>query len=245
MISDIERCSNHQNDIDSCHKDICNVLYKEMDAFLLLKDTNKKIRKKFKYYKPYWNDHLSELWRNMRDKEKLFRLHKNNSRSLNYLYSDFKESQRVFDRELRKAERTYNRGLAIEIESVHTTNPREFWKYICSLGPRKEKTLPLKVYTGNNNTEITSDINAVLSTWKEAFSNLYNKPICVSDENEYIELCNKKVHLENQMGLEGYSENVYINEAISLDELEYVINKLKLHKAVGLDEIPNEVLRGT
>ena len=65
----------------------------------------------------------------------------------------------------------------------------------------EEKTLPLKMYTGDN-SKITSNINIVLSTWKEAFSGLYNKPTCVSDDNEYTEMCNKKVYLENQMGLE-------------------------------------------
>ena len=44
----------------------------------------------------------------MRNKEKEYNLHKYNRIRTEQLYHDFKNSQKIFDKELRKAERKYN-----------------------------------------------------------------------------------------------------------------------------------------
>ena len=243
LIADIEHCRNQQSEIDLHYKNLCDTLFKEMDTFLKIDSSKRRSRKKFKYHKPYWNDNLTKLWCNMRDKENQFRLNRHRGKVSNNWYFDFKESQRLFDKELRKAERTYNRGLCIEIENVDVTNPREFWKYISSLGPRKKKDIPLNVYATENKDEIVMNIDKVLSTWKEDFSCLYNKPEHNIEDREYIDMCNTKERLEKQMDEPSYSENVYVNGEITFEEVEGVINKLKMHKAVGLDKIPNEVIR--
>ena len=45
------------------------------------------------------------------------------------------------------------------------------------------------------------------------------------------------------MEVPGYDENIYLNKAISYDEIERVVKNLKLRKAVGIDKIPNEILK--
>ena len=45
------------------------------------------------------------------------------------------------------------------------------------------------------------------------------------------------------MEVPGCDENIYLNKAISYDEIERVVKNLKLRKAVGIDKIPNEILK--
>ncbi len=40
-----------------------------------------------------------------------------------------------------------------------------------------------------------------------------------------------------------YVQNPKLNGPLSFNELEYMINKLKKNKSVGIDQIPNEVLK--
>ncbi len=40
-----------------------------------------------------------------------------------------------------------------------------------------------------------------------------------------------------------YVQNPELNSPLFFDELEYIINKHKKNKCVGIDQIPNEVLK--
>ncbi len=40
-----------------------------------------------------------------------------------------------------------------------------------------------------------------------------------------------------------YAQNPELNGPLSFDKLEYIINKLKKNRSVGIDQMPNEVLK--
>ncbi len=54
---------------------------------------------------------------------------------------------------------------------------------------------------------------------------------------------NLKQVSEAQMENPLYEENPGLNGPISYDEIEKIINKLKINKSSGIDQIPNEVLK--
>ena len=121
-----------------------------MDVLLKIETSSKKSRKKFKYHKPYCNEHLTALWKIMRIKEKEYNLHTYKRIRTEQLYYEFKSSQKIFDKELPKAERKYNRGFCINIEQFEENNPRSFWKHISALGPQTKKNIPMQARSLEN-----------------------------------------------------------------------------------------------
>ena len=64
---------------------------------------SKKTRKRLRKTKPYRNDELSSLWKNMHDKEKLF-LKTNNKHRRQFYSADFLTAHKTFDKCLRHFE---------------------------------------------------------------------------------------------------------------------------------------------
>ena len=129
------------------------------------------------------------------------------------------------------------------IDDICCKNPVDFWKYVKSLGPRKNCSIPLKVTIDN---EIVCDLNVVKDKWKHDFMCLYNPTSNAQveyDEEFYRDAKSTVQLLEHEMQTENYVENVYLNYTITMEELNNVVCKLKCKKATGADNIPNEVLK--
>ena len=58
--------------LDKMYKHTCDCFFKEMDKYLEIKNVNPKSHKLLKFSKPYWNDYLTVVWKNMCKHEKLF-----------------------------------------------------------------------------------------------------------------------------------------------------------------------------
>jgi hypothetical protein len=43
-----------------------------MDKYLMIKSGSKGKRKRFKYFKPFWNEELTDKWKYMKNKEKYY-----------------------------------------------------------------------------------------------------------------------------------------------------------------------------
>lgn len=78
----------------------------------------------------------------------------------------------AFDKTLRQTERAYRRSEAIEIETMSTNNPNEFWEKINKLGPRNDSTIPCEIADDSGN--VVRNEQEVLDRWKGDFENLYN-----------------------------------------------------------------------
>ena len=98
----------------------------------------------------------------------------------------FKWKQIIFDKALRNAERAYNRRFTDEVEELNTSDPQMLWSYINRLGPRKPKSIPLKVYDNNNTLSDDSDI--VLQKSRDDFQGPYTIPDTETDvfDNRFL-----------------------------------------------------------
>ena len=173
IIRNIELCRETQNNIDTVYDDFCSKLFKEMNANIPSFDCTKKTRKRYKYFKPYWNETLEHLWLDVRTKEKTFIEFHGERRIKNQFQHEFKLARNIFDKQLRTAERNHRRSLSIDIESVSTDNPHKFWDHIKHLGPKRKDTVPMEVY--NDDGTINTDSNFVFKKWSSDFENLYRK----------------------------------------------------------------------
>ncbi len=240
MIEIFHNCNNEQEQaqLDSNYQSFCDLLFQEIGTYLDLKGCCKNIRKKFNHHKPYWNEKRTKLWKAMRVDDRMFQRSPGTRLCKKLLYKRFVDCQNKFDRELRKARRTYNRGFCIELDNIDTSDPTQFWKYIKSLGTKTKKDIPMKVYHTN---ALTCDIGVVLDTWREEFSSLYNNDRQETDF--YAQSLRHKLLFQQRMEEPDYQENEYLNEPLSYDEVEKVFIKLQSNKAMGIDQIPNEILQ--
>ena len=230
-----------QSEIDTLYDSFCKSLFTELDESLGFRFVSKKSKKRFKNHKPYWNDNLLALWKNMVHAEKEFTRYRGQNRCFrNQLLRKHVSSQNIFDKELRAASRRYNKEKVNQIEEICVSNHNDFWSQIKSLGPRKQNSIPMTVRTHHG---ITSDKNAVLNKWKTDFSDLLNRK---NDNNFYDDdfydecMLNKRRLEENPI----LANNDYLlNANIRLAEVKKIVSKLKLRKACGIDFIPNEVLK--
>ena len=145
IIRSIELCRETQDNVDNLYDDFCNKLISEMDTNIPSLDCSKKTRKRYKHYKPYWDENLEGLWHNFHMKEKAFLRFQGDRYMKNRLRNDFKIARNIFVKQLRAAEREYKRSLAIDIEHVSTENPKIFWDHIKNLGPKRKGAVPMEV----------------------------------------------------------------------------------------------------
>ena len=242
IIVNIESNRETQSDVDTCYESLVKVILQEMKNKLPVFN-NDKNKKRFKNKKPFWNNELDVMWRNMHDKEILYRRYKGTQRQKNVLHTHYKEAMYKFDRHLRKCERTYKKGLMLETEVTCTNDPSRFWTGIKKLGPRKINHVPMEVY--NNTGEIEVDENIVLKKWENEFQSLYNlnETECNFDQEFLKRAKLHRVLLENNMDDPLFDSNVYLNANLTLDEVKKAVQKSKNRKATGCDDIPNEVLK--
>ena len=113
-----------------------------------------------------------------------------------------------------------------------------------NLGPNKKATshIPKSVTIDN---KLITDQNIVINKWFVDFSNLYSGP--QNDGDHDFRFYNKMIERlrtqELSMALPVYIENEYINKNISYTEIQNIVKQLKNQKAVGMDLLPNEIIK--
>ncbi len=245
-IAKLESINVNQENIDTAYVELCELLISEMDLYLDMGSANRKTRKKYKSNKPFWDQELTNLWLDMKNKSKLFNKSKKSLHSKNQCYHDFKNAQHAFDRTLRRKERKYKRDQLEHLDSVCTSDPKQFWEDLNNLGSRKPSVIPDKARQADGS--LSDNINDTLEIWKNDFSTLFSRPGYDKSNHEYTRLIDELRNRENsisQPDFEPENELMYdfLNEKILMLEIKKALNKLKLGKAVGLDNIPNEVLK--
>ena len=242
MINKLQLLKANQRELDSIYSDLCSKLFKEMDSQLKYTDASTKVKKKLKNSKPYWNSNLTELWKNMNKTEKIFLKYKGNCRrNKGLILNNFKLAQRTFDKELRRASRRYNMNVVNEIDELSAKNHKGFWAQLKKLGPQKRTQIPLKVKIGD---DIINDNNRVLSKWKDDFSKLLNQTGINSNFDDVFlnDALQDKERLEHELANDNVG-NENLNRAVTMEELLLVLSNLKIKKATGPDNIPNEILK--
>ena len=231
-----------QDTVNRYYNDLVACIFKEMEQYLpKIYGSGPRSNKRFKIKKPYWNENLKNLWTIMCQNEKNYLNYRGTNHVKQFLQNIFKESSKLFHRELRRAERNYNKATQNKIESICTDNPRQFWRYIKKLGPKYKPDIPEEVYDSDGN--VVTDINSVLSKWKSDYENLYKSDASLFDNDFYNQIVQLLNNVESRMNDPLYTSNYELNKNITADEVNFVIDKLKNNKSPGIDKIPNEVLK--
>ena len=234
-----------QNDIDILYEKVCTAIIDEMNENIVYKDitVGKKVRRKYKPDKPFWDDDLRLLWETMHEKEKQWCRYKGENKHTKQKFKiDFIYARKCFDKHLRLLERRYNRGLLVELDEVCTSNPTLFWNQLKNIGPKQSSKIPEEVMTGET---LITDQDTVLQSWRDDFSSLYNIPPESRnfDETHKNYCCASKEQMESNMLDPLYIPNQVLNKNFTFEEVKFHVTKSKNKKATGVDNIPYEVLK--
>jgi hypothetical protein len=186
--------------------------------------------------KPFWNNELKELWQNLCRKERLYL--KAHGSDRNRIKHEFKAAQKLFDKTYRRTERRFHKEKLTELENLSTDDPNKFWKCIKNLGPKKKNEIPMEVY--DENGDIVYETHRVLDTWKLEYSKLFCLRSAEGEfDDNFLESCKSDMPNVNTT----YEVFEGLNENISESEIIKIVSKLKNNKAVGIDNLPNEVFK--
>ena len=83
--------------------------------------------------KPWWNQNLAQLFDEYRQAEKRY-LKCTYRAEKATLFTEFKLKRSSFDKQYRKAKRSYDMEIKIGIAESETHNPKDFWNKLKSLG---------------------------------------------------------------------------------------------------------------
>ena len=142
---------------------------------------------------------------------------------------------------LRREEHSFNKSQIDKLEQINTDDPADFWNHIKKLGPRKEDDIPFALRTEDGMT--TNEESIVLKTWQNEMSYLLNRPDEVLNKFDTTFFNEKKLQKDLMEDMISSNEEIELNVKITEEKIEKAVEKLKLQKAVGCDEIPNEVLK--
>ena len=109
------------------------------------------------------------------------------------------------------------------------------------MGPYKRQNIPEEII-GNDGNILTAPSD-ILNKWKHDFKDLYQS-IDYNFENEFLQELILYKNFRESLMLDPlcYSDN-NLNKEISVHEVSNIVLKAKNGKAVGIDKIPNEVLK--
>ncbi|XP_055998773.1 uncharacterized protein LOC130047523 isoform X1 [Ostrea edulis] len=206
------------------------------------KIVHKNSSKRLKNKKPFWNDELRDLWNNTREKENMFVKYKGKQNVKSALRREYIEARDIFDKALRRTERSYKKTVARDIENMSSSNPNEFWNKIKKLGPRNTIYIPMEVIDTDGN--IITNEREVLNRWQIDFQNLYNGSVNTDFFQDHYDSSRlEKTRLENNMKLQSFICNEELNYDISLEEISDIVLHSKSKSDSGYDEIPYSVLK--
>ncbi|VDI29771.1 Hypothetical predicted protein [Mytilus galloprovincialis] len=146
---------------------------------------------------------------------------KRDRRTKENLKCAFKTARKTFDKRLRQEERIFTAERKHRIQTLNTSNPKEFWREIKKLGPGRTKTVIDSVILEDGG--YSNDPNVILSRWKEEYSKLFSgnneeindefiKQLKTINEQWEEELCAAELCAAN---IQHISD---MNEPISLEE---------------------------
>ena len=88
----------------------------------------------------------------------------------------------------------------------------------------------------------SSELDTVFHKWENDFSGLYNKPQLTNDNaNFHDKILKQKQVLVNSNYFDYEVPNDPLNNPFTYEELIKLLNRLKMNKSVGWDNIPKSV----
>ncbi|CAG2254736.1 unnamed protein product [Mytilus edulis] len=247
VIEQMENCLNVKNEIDKLYGNFVTVLHSEMDNHLPFKDVGGNVTKKRRkqIQKPYWNTELRELLTEVNRSEKDYLKYKGCKRTQDFLRSNFIEKRKQFDKRLRQCERTHQASIRDKIKNLNDSNPKEFWREIDKLGPQKHR--PDIDSVRMEDGSFSTDQETILKRWKSEYSKLFKLDNTLVNDTFIDNLSELTEQLEREFNSVTDEDDEILaaelfNENISIEETEEAMRLVKLGKAVGVDNLPNEIL---
>lgn len=235
----IENIVKDQTSIDILYDKFCQVYHTEMKKFFTSINIYPSVKKfGFRRKKPFWNSELQTLWTEVCRTEQIYVRSRGNE--VQNAKQSFKNAQYLFDKTYRREKRLFQRTQFNSLEKDLTENPKEFWKLLKRLGPHKKIHIPLEVYDEQNN--VNSNITYVMNKWKSDYENLFslteNVDNSIFDDQFYNDCCVNLINLEQHVQvIPGLDHDITENE------VKKVIKDSKNRKAVGIDNLPNEIFK--
>ena len=100
---------------------------------------------------------------------------------------------------------------------------------------------------------ITSDINVILKKWEKDYKKLFGNSVEIDDSSDnFVKIVQETLNqwdseyqnlLVNMNVSHSVDSNDILNGNITLEEVNMAIKAAKNGKAVGIDNIPNEILK--
>ncbi|CAG2212577.1 unnamed protein product [Mytilus edulis] len=249
VIEAIECFQSGLREIDNLYKLFVDTLHSEMDQQLVYKDKhsghNGKRRRKIG--KPYWNSNVNELLNKTHRSEKDFLRCNGNRRTRDRLKQIFIVNRKSFDKCMRQAERQYQAEQRNKLKTLNTQNPKEFWKEVNKLGPKTTKQNIDSVFREDGT--MLYDTNEILERWRSEYSKLFSAEITEVDDlfMSNIEQLNAQMEAEiDNLDLNESKTKVTdatLNDDINIEETKSAMKRLKSGKSVGVDNLPNEILK--
>lgn len=227
-IEQLQSGQRNQMVIDTVYGDFCATLKSEMDRLLNPKEilpTSTTQRKKKRTKKPWWNDNLSKLWKEMCIEERKWLKASGGDKKAQRPV--FLAKRKLFDKHVQKYKREYWFKMQNELENQCENDNEEFWKNIGRLGIGFERRNNIPMEIVKDDGTVSTKVQEVLMKWKDYFQDLLNPQTDTTLGTSETEL---------DIGLN-------FNNAITVEEVKRAVKKLKKGKAVGFDEIPAEVLQ--
>ena len=254
-IARIERILSVENDINKGYTELAELVKQHADdkvpkITVNLGGAKSKVKKRKNV--EYWNHELEREWRNVCLLEKQWRACRNNQ--VQEKRGVFKLARQRFDKHLRKTRRSYQSTKQERMVKVCDNDVNTFWKDIDSIkmgiaGNRKQR-IPIEIEEGGT---IVTDTEKVLNRWRRDFKNIYqNIGNGQFDEDHlaYIEQRVDSMEREYQEMVREHNEDIHginhidiLNQPLTLDEVRKAVLRAKKRKAVGLDELPAELLQ--
>ena len=251
-IDRIETAESTQQEINHLWSEIKNLFSEELDNIPDVPTSNNKKQKKlFRKSQPFWNADLAELWKVACQAEKNFTSFKvlNNSdfHRKSHLRLEFKNAQKIFDKEFRVTERNFKKQQNQDLENSAKSNPTDMWARLKKLNNPPSSRAALEIVREDDT--ISRDLKEILERWLKDISKLFSgvreDPEMTFDENFYNEILEKKQEFENLSSDLQEETNSFKSESLNVElsfaEVSIAIDKTKFCKAY-LD-IPNEEMK--
>ena len=128
----------------------------------------------------------------------------------------------------------------LEIKVCECSNPNAFWEHIKKIGPtnKKDNSVPWEVIVDGT---LSTDPKLVHEKWKDAFEGIYQ----INNENFDDTFKKEKIIEIEELQKKALESKRFtkFNKQITCEEVSVAVKSSKLKKAVGLDMVPNELLK--
>ena len=171
-IDKIESALRNQSDVNEVYTAFTSLIFDEISQHFPRRGNFNGNKNAKSFYKPYWSEHLQRQWDIVCTNEKLW-LKCNGPQKRNFRDS-FNRERKIFDKMNRKAKRAFQLSEQNRLGDLcDNRDSRNFWKEIGKVGMQNERKLEIPMEVIDEQGNISSDAQSVLSRWKRDYSTLF------------------------------------------------------------------------